>query len=425
MSNKGKGKIAYALHTIYILPMLLLCLLIILIANNRINELMHKEVESSLKSASGNIVRMLDMAYPGDYHLRGDLALSLYKGEQDLTLQSGLLDDIRSDTGLDITLFYQDTRILTTIKDKDGERIIGTPAPEQVTRDVLTEGNACFYENAIIYGDTFFSYYTPLYNGDGSIVGMLFVGKSTKQITADINYCIVPLVAAVIIAVTLITILTILFTKGFVSDLQKIRSFLQEVSAGEMTAKLDSSVLSRGDELRDIGSCAVHMQRSLLSMIEHDSLTQLYNRRYGNRKLSEIISKSEQTGQPFTIVLGDIDHFKHVNDTYGHTCGDMVLQTVSGILQKSMRKHGFAARWGGEEFLLVFDHEDADSAYDVVRHMLMEIRCTPTRYEECPVFVTMTLGVTPGNTNDINALLKDADEKLYNGKADGRNRVVL
>ncbi|MBQ7934254.1 MAG: cache domain-containing protein, partial [Lachnospiraceae bacterium] len=238
MSNKGKGKIAYTLHAIYILPMLFLCLLIILIANNRIHHLMHKEVENSLKNVSGNIVRMLDMAYPGDYHIRGDLALSLFKGEQDLTLQSRLLDDIHSDTGLDITLFYQDTRILTTIKDKDGKRIIGTPAPEQVNRDVLTDGNACFYENAIIYGETFFSYYTPLYNGDGSIAGMLFVGKSTRQITEDINRCIIPLVAAVIVAVTLITAFTVLFSRGFVADLHKIRTFLREVSAGEMTAKL-------------------------------------------------------------------------------------------------------------------------------------------------------------------------------------------
>ncbi|MBQ7926891.1 MAG: diguanylate cyclase [Lachnospiraceae bacterium] len=425
MSHKGKGKIAYALHTIYILPMLFLCMLIILIAHNRIHGLMQKEVESSLKNVSGNIIRMLDMAYPGDYHLRGDLALSLYKGDHDLTLQGQLLDSIRSDTGLDVTLFYQDTRILTTITDKEGERIIGTPAPNQVLQDVLTEGKACFYENAIIYGDTFFSYYTPLYNGDGSIVGMLFVGKSTGQITEDVSHCIIPLVAAVIIAFTIITALTVLFSSGFVNDLHKIRTFLRQVSDGDMSAKLDSSVLSRRDELRDIASSALRMQRSLLSMIEHDSLTQLYNRRYGERKLLEIINKSRQTDMPFTIVLGDIDHFKQINDTYGHSCGDRVLQTVSGILQKTMRQHGFAARWGGEEFLLVFDHESLHEAQAVVEHMLMEIRCTPTPHEELPVFVTMTFGMTPGGTDDMNALLKAVDEKLYNGKDQGRNRIVL
>lgn len=425
MSTKGKGKLAYALHAINILPMLLLCMLITLIASNSVSQAMHKEVHESLADVASNVVRILNTAYPGDYRLEGDLALSLYKGQHDLTLNTKLLDDIKADTGLEFTLFYQDTRILTTIKNEEGDRIIGTAAPDMVLEEVLEGGEAQFYDNAIIYSNSFFSYYTPLKNSDGSVVGMLFVGKPTNEVAAAVQQCIIPLVAAVIIVVMIITIFTFLFTKGFVADLLKVRNFLKEVSSGEMNAKLDNSILKRGDELRDIGQSALHMQRSLCSMIEHDTLTQLYNRRYGNRKLKEIIEKNKQSGQPFAIALGDIDYFKKVNDTYGHDCGDMVLKTVSDILRKYMRMHGFVARWGGEEFFFVFDHEDAANAYHILNKVLTEIRCTPTRYGDQVVFVTMTFGITPADTDDISSLLRNADEKLYAGKSGGRNRVVL
>ncbi len=424
MKSDGKGKIAYTLHVINILPMIFLCILIIALTEHSVGSAMHKEVEKSLKSISGNIIQMLDIAYPGDYTLKGEVSYSIYKGDHDLTNDYAIVDTIKSNTGLDVTLFYQDTRILSTIRNNNGERIRGSAAPATVIQDVLINGKSCFYNNTIIYGNSFFSYYTPLYNSDGSIAGLLFVGKPTAEVNAAIQQCAIPLIIAVVAVILVITLFTLIFTRKFVSDLLKIRLFLLDVSSGEMNAVLDKSVLRRNDELRDIGFSAINMQRSLSSLIERDPLTQLYNRRYANRKLKEIMSKSRQNATAFTIAMADIDYFKKINDTYGHDGGDTVLQKISELLRSKMRLHGFVARWGGEEFLLVFDHSDADTAYNILNELMQEIRELEIPYKDQIIRVTMTIGMAAADTDNMDELIKIADEKLYTGKAAGRNRII-
>ncbi|MBR6627986.1 MAG: diguanylate cyclase [Lachnospiraceae bacterium] len=425
MKNKSRGKIAYTLHAIYTLPMIFLCVLIIILTEYSVGSAMKKEVEKSLRSVSGNITQMLDLAYPGDYRLEGDTAYSIYKGDHNLTSDSALVDQIKDNTGLDVTLFYQDTRILSTIRDKNGQRLIGSAAPAMVLENVLKGRTATFYDDTIIFGTHYFAYYTPLLNEDGSVAGMLFVGKPSDDVNAAVQQCVIPLLAAVLLVILIITVSILIFTSKFVTDLLRIRVFLSEVSSGEMTAVLHKSVLQRNDELRDIGFRAMNMQRSLCSLLEHDTLTQLYNRRFANRKLKEIMSKSLQNGTPFSIAMGDIDYFKKINDTYGHDGGDIVLQKISEVLRNKMRLHGFVARWGGEEFFFVFDHEDGEASCQVLTELLQEIRELEIPYGEQHIKVTMTFGIACMATDDMDALIKIADEKLYAGKEAGRNRIIV
>ena len=104
--------------------------------------------------------------------------------------------------------------------------------------------------------------------------------------------------------------------------------------------------------------------------------------------------------------------------------GDEVLKTVANALKEHMLKCGFVARWGGEEFLLVFDHMDATNAGKSLNDLLEKIRKLRIPYNEEIICVTMTFGVINGDHSDISKLLKDADDKLYFGKEHGRNRVI-
>lgn len=386
---------------------------------------MYSEVEAELSNVSCSLVTMLDVLYPGDYKLVGEDAYLLYKGDYNLTNDYVLIDRIKQDTGLEITLFYQDTRVLTTITGSNGSRIIGSGAPAVVSADVLQSGEPHFYNRTIIYNSSYFSYYAPLFNSDGTVIGMLFVGKPTTEVDDSIQRAIYPLMAADIILVVITSIFTFFYTRKIVAALLQIHGFLGEVSKGDLNANLSPSVLKRHDELGEIAHSALNMQRSLHTLVEQDALTSLANRRSGDRQLRQIVENSAANGRAFCVAIGDIDLFKKVNDTYGHECGDMVLKNISNKLRLHMHGNGTAVRWGGEEFLLVFEGMNLAQSSQLLEEILSDIRSMESEYNGHIIKVTMTFGLAPGNTNDVTALLRTADEKLYKGKTMGRNRIVL
>ena len=180
--KKSSGKISYTLQIIGLLPLLALGIAMLFFTSQWFTKTMYQEVERELYDATKSATTLLNAAYPGDYHLEGDVAYLLYKGETDITRDYSLLDQFKEDTGLDITLFYQDTRILTTLYNAQGERIVGSGAPDIVIQDVLNTGENHFYTHALINGKAYFSYYIPLRNQDGSVVGMLFVGRPSETV---------------------------------------------------------------------------------------------------------------------------------------------------------------------------------------------------------------------------------------------------
>ena len=424
MSTKYKGKIPIILQALSIIPLLFLGIMLMLLASHQFTRAMYEQVQEELQNVARNVNTLFESVYPGDYRLTGEDAYELYKGEHNITFDYSLIDYVKKDTGLDITLFYQDTRILTTIYNTSDTRIIGSGAPSVIIDDVLNGGEAHFYTNTIINNSDYFSYYMPLHNSDGSIVGMLFVGKPSGKVNEAINRSIYPLIIADILVMLIIAAGISAYTKKFSAALLKIHSFLSDVSTGNLSARLDNSVLMREDELGDIGRSALSMQRSLRHMVEQDTLTELFNRRSADRKLHQILNKAAKQGLPFSLSIGDIDYFKRVNDTYGHECGDFVLKKVADTLREHMNTLGFVARWGGEEFLLVFDHMNANEAHESLQNLLEKIRNLEVVYNEETIHVTMTFGLSDGDTTDIQQLLKTADNKLYQGKTGGRNQIV-
>lgn len=425
MPAKYKGKIPIILQALSIIPLLFLGIILMLLASHQFTSAMYEQVEEELQNVAQNVNTLFELVYPGDYKLTGENAYELYKGEHHITSDYNLIDRVKEDTGLDITLFYQDTRILTTIYSSSDTRIIGSGAPSVVINDVLNKGEAHFYTKTIINGSDYFSYYMPLYNSDGSIVGMLFVGKPSQKVDESIQRSIYPLIIADILVMLIISAGISAYTKNFSAALLKIHSFLSDVSTGNLNACLDNSVLNRNDELGDIGRSALSMQRSLRHMVEQDTLTELFNRRSADRKLHQILDKASKQKLPFSLAIGDIDFFKQVNDTYGHECGDMVLKQVANILREHMNSLGFAARWGGEEFLLIFDHMNAHEAHESLKDLLENIRNLEVAYNGETIHVTMTFGIADGDTTNIQQLLKTADDRLYQGKSGGRNQIVL
>ena len=143
-------------------------------------------------------------------------------------------------------------------------------------------------------------------------------------------------------------------------------------------------------------------------------------------ELLDDIVKHPDGNNTFCVCIGDIDFFKKVNDNYGHDFGDEVLQKIAGIFKREMQGQNFAARWGGEEFLLVFFNCNGDEACVKVEDIRAKIKAAKVSRGEDEINVTMTFGLAEYSFNHgLEATLKEADEKLYIGKEKGRNIVIF
>ncbi len=158
-----------------------------------------------------------------------------------------------------------------------------------------------------------------------------------------------------------------------------------------------------------------------------DGLTKLYVRRYFDILLKEEFLRAKRKNEKITVALLDIDHFKNVNDTYGHQAGDEILQGVARIIKESCRENDIAARYGGEEFTMILPDTDEELAHELLDQMREKIEEEEGFLKEEKLKVTMSIGQATWpnfQANYPNELLKFADIALYQSKETGRNRVT-
>lgn len=158
-----------------------------------------------------------------------------------------------------------------------------------------------------------------------------------------------------------------------------------------------------------------------------DLLTGLPNRRAGLQALEQAWSASTRTGQPLAALMIDIDHFKSINDRYGHAGGDVVLQSVAKTLLSAARRHDTVCRLGGEEFLLVCHDADLRAAILAARRVQQTVRSHPPQFDgkTVPISVSIGIAVREPQMADADALIRAADQALYAAKHDGRDRIFV
>lgn len=165
-----------------------------------------------------------------------------------------------------------------------------------------------------------------------------------------------------------------------------------------------------------------------------DPLTQMFNRRYLERRLEEEVARSKRYGLDLSVLMLDIDHFKSVNDTYGHRAGDAALSTLSGLMKSLLREPDVVARYGGEEFLLICVSTAIDEARLVAERLRqlveshrVEISDHTGAGRSIRISISISIGAAGlgGGIDSKDKLIQAADEALYRAKQEGRNRVVV
>ena len=169
-------------------------------------------------------------------------------------------------------------------------------------------------------------------------------------------------------------------------------------------------------------------QAESLEMAIKDGLTSLYNRRYSDSHLKRLLTNSQQNGKPLSVALLDVDHFKSVNDVYGHQSGDEVLKELSERLMSSVRPTDLVARYGGEEFIVIMPDTNLKSASIVAERIrqVVEVKEFRLPVEPGKLYKTVSIGLALANDGDaVEELVNRADKGLYYVKNNGRNKVAI
>jgi two-component system, cell cycle response regulator len=183
--------------------------------------------------------------------------------------------------------------------------------------------------------------------------------------------------------------------------------------------------LHAGERILQLQEGLLLARDALQHQASHDHLTGLWNRRMALQQLERELQRSARDRSELAVILADVDHFKRINDTYGHATGDAVLQEVAGRLRSVVRDHEYLARYGGEEFLILLPGCPAVNAVGVAERARASIAADPVMVGGLPVSVRISLGVASTAEAGIDAavLIASADAALYQAKAGGRNRV--
>ena len=157
-----------------------------------------------------------------------------------------------------------------------------------------------------------------------------------------------------------------------------------------------------------------------------DPLSGLLNRRTLFQRIEIEIERSLRLGLPLTGIMIDIDHFKRVNDNFGHPCGDMVIREIGARLTRSLRKYDYAGRYGGEEFFVLFSNTTAELAHTIAERFRKDVEEASFRWENEELKLTVSIGISqyvPGETPD--RWISRTDAAMYRAKQRGRNQTEL
>lgn len=194
-------------------------------------------------------------------------------------------------------------------------------------------------------------------------------------------------------------------------ELEESQNRLNQVNQ-ELTAQLEA---------------VTELEKEVRELAIHDALTGLFNRHYLSERLESEYSRAERASHPISFLLMDIDHFKDINDTYGHQAGDYALKTIAQIIMSQIRKSDIACRFGGEEFMIILPNTDMESAVQKADAFRQSISDRVYEFGGKKFSVTISIGIAvyPVHGTENDRILSKADAALYEAKRAGRNRVVV
>lgn len=249
-----------------VLPVLVLGIIVIWIALFVVRGALVDEIKDALRSAATATFAAYDQN-AGEYleASNGDI----WKGSYNISKSESIVDSIKKKSGMEVTFFYGDRRIMTSAKDKDGNRILGSPAGDTIKKQVLNKGKDYFSRAVSIDGTIYYGYYMPVCQQDSKTpIGMIFVGTNKAVKDASINRIVYMIIAVAVLLMAACVVLALLLTKSMTDSLKKGIDTVQEVAKGNLQTEVDSRLLQRKDEIGDLSRAIAMLREEMAKSIE-------------------------------------------------------------------------------------------------------------------------------------------------------------
>lgn len=239
-------KLQYKMLILAIIPVLVMGIVAILISNTVVKNKLLDDAKQKLKATSNAVLAAYDQN-AGDYFVNatGDV----WKGAYNVSLSTPFIDDIAEKTGIEVTFFYNDTRLVTSLKDADGKRILGSKAGDFLVENVLQDGNEVFTNRVLVDGTFYFGYYVPVHqNNSDEIIGMVFAGMPVKEIYASLNLITMIFTVAILVILVIAVIGCLLVSRGIAKSIRNSMDVVKQISEGNLNVEIEQSMLDRKDE---------------------------------------------------------------------------------------------------------------------------------------------------------------------------------
>lgn len=254
------------LMAIAVAPLMVMAIAIIVLTLTVIKTDIEEDTERTLQGVVFTYLAALEQN-SGEYIMKGDG--SVWKGDYCISASEEIVDSIKSDGGVDVTFCYGKTRLMTSIKDDKGERIVGTDVDASVADRVLESGENVFLDHVLVNGEDFFGYYIPVYQEDShEAIGMVFAGLPHDEGLATYNAILKVLVIATVICIIVGIVLGVLSASSITVALQEASRAVKAVAAGQLTVELDSRYIHRNDEIGGLCKAVDGMKNELRFIIE-------------------------------------------------------------------------------------------------------------------------------------------------------------
>lgn len=254
------------IFSLMVLPVLLLGTVVILISLTVVKGALVQEIEDALRSAATATFAAYDQN-AGEYleAQNGDI----WKGSYNISKSESIVDSIKEKSGMEVTFFYGDRRIMSSAVDKNGDRILGSPAGETVKKQVLEKGEEYFSKSVSIDGTMYYGYYMPVCQEQGDTpIGMIFVGSNKGQKDAAVNKIIYAIIAVTVLVMIICIAAAIIFTGSLTGSLRKSIGLVQSVAKGDLKTQVDKHLLGRKDEIGDLSRAIKALEDEMAKSIE-------------------------------------------------------------------------------------------------------------------------------------------------------------
>ena len=252
--------------SVAVLPVLLLGIVTIVITLTQVKSSLISEVKDSLSGTAATTLAAYNQ-HSGSY-LRADNG-DVWKGGYNISKSESLLDNIKEESGMDVTFFYGNERIMTSAKDRDGNRILGSPAGEKIVEKVLKGGENYFSSSVSLDGTLNYGYYIPVYQKgtDSEPIGMIFAGVDKQAKDNTINGIILMVLLSVIFVMAACIVIAVIMSVSITRSLRKGISKVQKVADGELGSPIEEKLLKRNDEVGDLAKAIDTLQKALQNIV--------------------------------------------------------------------------------------------------------------------------------------------------------------